>query len=66
MESDAKKPDELSVPDGFFKGVKYYLIGSIDEKVRKKVKNILHFSHVQSGSPAVLPPRSILPHIARK
>ena len=35
MTEDAKKPDDLVCPEGFFKGVKYFLIGNIEEKVRK-------------------------------
>ena len=35
MTEDAKKPDGLVCPEGFFKGVKYFLIGNIEVKVRK-------------------------------
>ena len=44
MAEEVVPPTDLSCPEGFFKGVKYFLIGNIDEKVRMKLAKLRHIS----------------------
>ena len=45
MTEDATKPDDITCPEGFFKGVKYFLIGNIDKKVRNREWILSYFDH---------------------